>query len=155
MKKTSSLIFCIIIFHLIPYIPIYADDDTPYPFGPKGKIIGEAYVESSGILEYGLFNVPIGGTNDIDVYMRFLLFPGLEKGMPELGGRYILDAASVRLIENNTALSINVRRLMSRHGCNGSVTFRDNSNGSTTFWFNFLNSDNNHFETWVFNAYRR
>jgi hypothetical protein len=133
---------------------VYAGPDDVYPFGPVGKKTDKAYIESSGILEYGLFNVPVGGTDDITLFMRIIFFSLEDEGMSELGGRYILDASSVRLIENNTALSINVKRLMTRYNCNASVTYRDNFDGSTTFWFNFYNSTNNNYETWYFNAYR-
>jgi hypothetical protein len=154
MKKVLFIVF----FGLLSLFVVpcsFSQEADPYPFGPVGRITDKAFIEGSGILEYGLFNVPVGESNDIDLYMKVLVFPGLEVyGMPELGGRYILDAASARLIENNTSLSINVKRLMARHGCNASVTYRDNTNGSTTFWFNFYNSNGN-YETWYFNAYRR
>ena len=148
MKKTI-----IIVAFMLIGTTVFAQSNLPYPLGPSGKITGEAYIEGMGILEYGLFNVPVGGTEDFYIYMTFLIIPGLENdGLPELGGRYVIDANSMIRYADNTGLSINVKRLMARYECNGSTTHYSNPDGSTRFVFNFHNT-NGKYETWVFNAY--
>jgi hypothetical protein len=112
------------------------------------KTVDKAYVEGFGVLEYGLSQTPFTGEDkrDMELYM-WLFFGTVEE-------QYVLDADSVILVEDNKTLSTNVKRLMSKHGCNLSSTYIPNSDGSTTFIVNFLTANGN-YELWTFNAYKR
>ena len=112
-----------------------------------------AYVEGSGILDYLLFRVDGEGETNLMkgasfhlVYIEFLENEG-----------YIVDHGSIRDSLNNTALSINVRRLMERDNANVSVTHIRNSNGSVTVVINqLLNMDGRStYDTIWFNVYKR
>jgi hypothetical protein len=112
------------------------------------KIVDKAYIEGLGILEYRLTTTPFTGENDRDMELYMWLFFGI------IEEEYVLDAASVRLVEDNKELSINVKRLMSKHGCNLSSTYSPNKDGSTTFVVNFLTNKGN-YEFWTFKAYKK
>ncbi|MDR1389238.1 MAG: hypothetical protein LBJ31_04615 [Treponema sp.] len=112
------------------------------------ETVDKAYVEGFGILEYGLAKTPFTGEDkrDMELYM-WLFFGTVEE-------QYVLDIDSVLLVEDNKALSTNVKRLMSKHGCNLSSTYIPNSDGSTTFIVNFRTASGN-YELWTFKAYKR
>ena len=152
MKKQFIKLIIITSLISISFVPIYAQSDTSWL---KFTAIDEAYIEGFGILEYGLFSVPMNRSSDFDLFVRILLIPSLEgAGLDALGGRYLIDGDSAVWFDDNPNLSINVKRIMNRYNCNASVNRRRNSDGSIQFTFNF-HTDDNRWEYFAFKAYRR
>jgi hypothetical protein len=89
----------------------------------------------------------------LDAYLR-----RLEKGqITTLGGeyvQYVVDYNSFYWTEDNTALSVNVKRMMARHYYNVSLTHYQNQDGSTTFAINHLNAGGK-YEFFAFMAYKQ
>jgi len=119
-----------------------------------------AYVEGSGVLEYILYNLSTKGFNNYDdPFGRFLsaYIRKLESGnVTTLSGNYVsyvVDWNSIYRIEDNTALSVNVKRMMARHNYDVSLTHYQNADGSTTFIINYLNA-RGMYEFCAFKAYR-
>jgi hypothetical protein len=150
MKKLLITVF--VALSLTISLPIHAQSDTSWF---KFKITDKAYIDGYGILEYGLFSVPMNRSSDFDLFMTVLLFPSLEDaGLEELGGRYLIDWDSMIWLDDNPNLSLNVKRIMYKHHCNASVNRSQNTDGSITFVFNF-HTDDDRWEFLTFKAYRR
>jgi hypothetical protein len=66
--------------------------------------------------------------------------------------KYTVDLESAYYIENNTELSVNVKRLMV--GWNFSTTHYVNFDGSITFIFNFYNRSNDTYSLISLTAYK-
>ena len=107
--------------------------------------VDTVFIEGFGLLEYELYSVPIGGSDDFFAFIYFIYIPLLENGHEGAVGKYIfdLDPGNVFWRENNTALSYNVRRMMFNHRRNLSVTRWPNSDGSWTFTFNAHTNEGN------------
>jgi hypothetical protein len=120
----------------------------------------KAYVEGSGVLEYILYNLDNWWTEQDDPFDIFLdaYIRRLEKGqITTLGGeyvQYVVDYNSFYWVEDNAALSINVKRMMARHRYNVSLTHYQNQDGSTTFAINYLNAGGK-YEFFAFMAYKQ
>ena len=113
------------------------------------------YVEGSGILDYLLFRVGEYETNTMKGAAFYLAYIELLENEG-----YIVDYGSIRDSLDNTALSVNVKRLMERYNANISVTYRPNSNGSTTVIINHLfirelEGGRSTYDTVWFNIYKR
>ena len=105
------------------------------------------------VLSGTLYMVPVGRTDDFRAFI-WLYTSMLENGHESTKGIYVFDQSSYYWIEDNTALSINVKHLMSKHGRNFSTMYLLNPDGSVSFIFNCLNS-NGKYEFYSVNAYKK
>jgi hypothetical protein len=103
-----------------------------------------ADVEGYGILEYELYDVPDSESSDFQAFIR---------RYTQMLDEYEFDKSSSYWIEDNTALSNNVKILMSKHKRNFSTTRLSNSDGSMTFIFNYFNSHGK-YELYSIEAYK-
>jgi hypothetical protein len=110
------------------------------PLDVLSGIKDSAYVEGSGILEYELYNVPVGGSDDFERFVLDQYIPMLEKGHEEAVGIYRFNLDDVYRLGDNTEISDNVKRMMAEHQRNLSITHLKNHDGSTDFLFNCLTS---------------
>jgi hypothetical protein len=110
------------------------------PLDVLSGIKDSAYVEGSGILEYELYNVPSGGSDDFERFVLDQYIPMLEKGHEEAVGIYRFNLDDVYRLGDNTEISDNVKRMMTEHQRNLSITRLQNHDGSTDFLFNCLTS---------------
>jgi len=129
-------------------------------FEDMKDLTDRAYVESFGVLEYILYNLSSKGFNNFDDPFGVFLNAYIRKleggNVTTLGGnyvKYVVDWNSIYRIEDNTNLSVNVRRMMARHNYDVSLTHYLNSDGSTTFIINYLNA-RGMYEFCAFRAYR-
>jgi tetratricopeptide (TPR) repeat protein len=102
-------------------------------------------VEDFGILEYELYDVPGSVSSDFQAFIR---------SYTQIFEEYMFDQSSKYWIEDNTELSTNVKTLMTNHKRNLSTTQILNPDGSTSFYFNCLNS-NGKYETYIIHAYKK
>jgi hypothetical protein len=150
-----KLFIAVVFFMALSMVLSVSIDAQSDPSWFKFKITDKAYIDGQGILEYGLFNVPMNRNSDFDLFMTFLLFPVLEdSGLKELGGRYLIDWDSMVWLDDNPNLSLNVKRIMYKHDCNASVTRIPKTGGTITFIFNF-HTDEDKWELLAFQAYKR
>jgi len=113
----------------------------------------KADVEGYGILEYELYDVPGNESFDFKAFVR--LYTGiLEDGHDGVRGIYVFDPDNSYWLEDNTALSENVKTMMANHKRNLSTTHYGNPYGSVTFIFNYLNP-NGKYEIYVAEALKR
>jgi len=129
-------------FVLVGCRPSQQPEQMPNQINPVELLNGirdKADVESYGILEYELYDIPGNESSDFEVFVR--LYTGiLEDGHDGVGGIYVFDHDNHYWLENNTRLSENVKTIMTNHKKNLSTTRFINSDGSEMFVFNFLNS---------------
>jgi len=134
MKKRAFTITLYIFFSMIVCIPLLAQNSDPrWEKWFDEVVMDKTYVEGFGILEYLLFRVDAsaGETNIMKEASFHLSFIKLLEKTDN-----IVDYNSIR-ISDNPNLSENVKRLMSKHGANVSVTFIEpNNNGALTVIIN-------------------
>jgi hypothetical protein len=106
------------------------------------------------MLEYELYNVPVGGSDDFYAFIYGIYIPILENGYEGAIGIYRFDLDNVYWSGDNTALSNNVKRMMYGHQRNLSITRLPDSAGSTIFVFNCLTSAGK-YEIYQIRAFRR
>ena len=113
------------------------------PIDLSDVIRDKADIEGFGILEYELYNVPGNGSSDFQSFIR-----NYTQTLEE----YEFDYDNHYWWKDNTGLSINVKTIMANHERNLSATYYKNFDGSTSFVFNYLNS-NGKYETYSVEAY--
>jgi len=112
-------------------------------------ITDTVFVEGFGFLEYELYAVPVGGSDEFFAFITWIYIPMLEAAR-----KYFFNFDYALWNENNTALSYNVREMMYRHQRNLSITRLSNPDGSVDFIFNAHTYEGN-FELYQIRAFRR
>ena len=115
------------------------------PIDLSDVIRDKADIEGFGMLEYELYNVPGNGSSDFQSFIR-----NYTQTLEE----YEFDQSSSYWIEDNTGLSENVKKMMAKHNRNLSTTHYKYFDGSTSFVFNYLNS-NGKYEIYSMEAHIR
>jgi len=115
------------------------------PIETFNGIRDKADVEGYGILEYELYDVPGNESSDCKAFIQ---------SYTQMLEEYVFDQSSKDWLEDNTALSENVKTMMDKHKRNLSITRLLYRDGYTTFIFNFLN-DKGKYEFYSIDAYKR
>jgi len=116
------------------------------PFELLNAIKDKADIEGYGILEYELYEIPSG--NESSYFQAFIL------SYTKILDEYVFDQSSKYWMEDNTALSRNVKTLMYNHKRNLSTTRLLNPDGYMTFIFNFFNAYGR-YEFYSIDAYKK